>query len=200
MRPIAVIPARGGSRRIKRKNVIDFFGAPLISYSIRTAIESKLFGKIVCSTDDGEIAQIAREYGAEIHMRDPNYGRDEVGTQDVVAECLSTVAMNAPRMIGEYACCIYATAPLLLPEHLSRGYYALADSPIFNYCFSVGYPPLRDAGAFYWGRTNCFIAGIPLIGLYTRLFLMPPDRVCDINTMEDLEECKRMYEKTLEAA
>ena len=91
MKKLCVIPARGGSKRIPKKNIKDFFGKPLIAYSIETAIKSDLFDKIVVSTDSKEIAKVATKYGAEVQLRPDNLSDDFTGTFDVVRYVVKTV-------------------------------------------------------------------------------------------------------------
>ena len=128
---IAIIPARGGSKRIPRKNIKEFYGKPLISYSIQVAFESKLFDKIIVSTDDEEIANIAKEYGAEVpFMRPKQLSDDFTGTVDVVKHALEWLRKNGE--IYDYACTIYATAPLLASQYLMEGLEKLRDSDAIN--------------------------------------------------------------------
>ena len=188
---IAIIPARGGSQRIPRKNIKDFYGQPIIAYSIQKAQESGLFDHIVVSTDDDEIALISEAYGAKVHRRDPALGADEVGTQEVVRECL--MAMGITIADKHIACCIYATSPLMSVEDLRGGYSLLVASNMATFVFSVGYPELRDAGQFYWGRACDFIDEIPLINEYTRMIHVADERICDINTPEDWKRAMKMY-------
>ncbi len=124
---ICIIPARGGSKRIPRKNIKDFFGKPLIAYSIQTAIESKLFEKVVVSTDDEEIANIAREYGAEIpFLRPKELSDDFTGAGAVVSHALSFLQNQGEKY--DFVCGLYATAPLLQSKYLVEGFQKLKDS------------------------------------------------------------------------
>ncbi len=128
---IAIIPARGGSKRIPRKNIKDFFGKPLIAYSIEAALESKLFDKIIVSTDDAEIAEIAKKYGADIpFMRPKELSDDFTGTDDVTNHALEWFREKGETF--EFVCTIYATAPLLQSKYLIEGYKALKDSTAIN--------------------------------------------------------------------
>ena len=121
---VAVIPARGGSKRVPRKNIRPFAGRPIIAYSIEAARECGLFDRIVVSTDDDEIAGVARDWGAETpFIRPPELCDDQTGTNDVVAHALGWLADHgAP---AATACCVYATAPFLVPADLRRGYELL---------------------------------------------------------------------------
>ncbi|PHQ58173.1 MAG: pseudaminic acid cytidylyltransferase [Sulfurimonas sp.] len=123
----AIIPARGGSKRIPRKNIKDFFGKPLIAYSIKTALDSKLFEKVIVSTDDEEIAKIAREYGAEVpFMRSKELSDDFTGTGDVIKDALEYLKSQGEEY--RYVCTIYATAPLLDVKYLIKGFEVLKNS------------------------------------------------------------------------
>jgi pseudaminic acid cytidylyltransferase len=131
MRAIAIIPARGGSKRIPRKNIKDFFGKPLIAYSIEVALASKLFNKVVVSTDDEEIACIAKAYGAEVPFLRPKSLSDDFSvTTDVTKHALSYLKSQGQEY--DFACTIYATAPLLQKEYLIKGYEVLKNTDAIN--------------------------------------------------------------------
>lgn len=116
---IAVIPARGGSKRIPRKNIKDFCGKPMIAWSIEAAQKSKLFDHIIVSTDDEEIAKIAREYGAETPFKRPlGLADDLTPTVPVIAHAVE--ACNALGWAVDYACCIYPCAPFVQVEDLRK--------------------------------------------------------------------------------
>ena len=121
MSTICVIPARGGSKRIPRKNVRPFRGQPMIAWSIQAALDSGCFDQVVVSTDDLEIAAIAREYGASIPFSRPaSLSDDFAGTTDVVVHAIEELASRdcSPSLI----CCLYATAPFVRPEDLRSGH------------------------------------------------------------------------------
>jgi pseudaminic acid cytidylyltransferase len=190
---VAIIPARGGSRRIQRKNIRPFFGRPIISYSITTALESGLFdGGVYVSTDDDEIARVAEVYNAEVLIRPYGFERDEVGTQMVMQATLHQLALSQPYAI-ESACCIYPTAPMLTPQDLLEGYRAMKKR-VARFAMSVGTDPLRDAGCYYWGLSGAFVNGDPLISTETVMVPLEEQRVCDVNTMDDWERAERMYQ------
>jgi pseudaminic acid cytidylyltransferase len=124
---IAVIPARGGSKRIPRKNIRPFAGKPIISYPIAAARSCALFERIVVSTDDAEIAAVARDCGADTpFMRPSELADDRTGTNAVVAHALAWFAAHGHDVA--LVCCIYPTAPFLRPDDLRRGYQALLRS------------------------------------------------------------------------
>ncbi len=133
---IALIPARGGSKRIPDKNLRDFAGQPMIAWSIRAALDSRLFERVVVSTDSPAIARIAIEWGAEVpFMRPPELAGDHVGTMEVIQHALAWLrAQQLP--IGQL-CCLYATAPFVRAEDLRRGLQALLGAGDAAYAFSV---------------------------------------------------------------
>lgn len=121
---IAIIPARGGSKRIPRKNIKSFCGKPIIAYSIEAAQKSGLFDRIVITTDDEEIAELARSYGAEVpFMRPKELSDDHTATIPVIAHAIQTLQEQGS--IIEAACCIYATAPFIRPDDIAEAYHAL---------------------------------------------------------------------------
>lgn len=130
-RAVAIIPARGGSKRIPRKNIKDFFGKPLIAYSIQAARDSKLFDQIIVSTDDEEIAAIAREYGAQVpFIRSKELSDDFTGTGIVVEDALKFLQEHG--YMYDYCCTIYATAPFLQVKYLIEGFNKLITSDARN--------------------------------------------------------------------
>lgn len=144
MRAVAIITARGGSKRIPRKNIRDFCGKPILAYSIEAALASGIFDTVMVSTDDAEIAEIARKYGAEIpFMRSAENADDYAATNDVVREVLDEYAKTGECF--DVVCCIYPTAPLLTADKLKTAVELLeekdADSVIPVVRF--GFPPQR---------------------------------------------------------
>lgn len=134
MSNIAIIPARGGSKRIPRKNIRDFLGKPIIAYSIEVAMESELFEEVMVSTDDNEIAEVAKKYGAKIpFLRSKENADDYATTVDVLIEVLQTYQQQGKHF--ENGCCIYPTAPLIRSAFLENAYEKL-----FNKNFSTVFP------------------------------------------------------------
>ena len=132
---LAVIPARGGSKRISRKNIKEFCGKPIIAYSIECARASGLFERVVVSTDDAEIAEVARSYGAEVPFKRPDALSDDYsGTGEVVAHAIDEIRAAGwdPREV----CCIYATAPFVTGEDIRRGLETLRGSS-WDFVFSA---------------------------------------------------------------
>ena len=132
---IAVIPARGGSKRIPRKNIKLFCGKPMIAWSIEAAKSSDLFDHIIVSTDDVEIAEVAKQWGAEVpFIRPAALSDDYAGTTEVIAH--ATQWAIGQGFDVDAVCCIYATAPLIQVDDLKRGLEAL-NSGNWDYAFSV---------------------------------------------------------------
>lgn len=187
---IAVLPARGGSRRIPRKNIKSFHGKPIMAYSIETLLETDIFDHVIVSTDDLEIASIARQYGASTIERPPEFAQDECGTQEVVRHVVETMRFPDEALV----CCMYATAPLVHPVDINIAASMLMLRPA-TYVVAVGAQPLRDAGAFYFGTANAYLARIPLWSLHSAVYVLPEERVCDINTERDFTEALGKYER-----
>jgi N-acylneuraminate cytidylyltransferase len=142
---VAIIPARGGSKRIRRKNIKQFAGKPIMGWVIDAARESGLFDRIVVSTDESEIADVAIEYGAEVpFLRPLELSDDHAGIIEVVQHAIGW--MREEDLPVEYVCCILATAPFLRTDILSEAFAKLIESEA-SYVFSVtGYPfPIQRA-------------------------------------------------------
>lgn len=134
---IAIIPARGGSKRIPRKNIKSFLGKPIIAYSIETALKSKLFDEVMVSTDDEEIAAIAKKYGANVpFLRSAENANDFATTVDVLLEVLESY--KAIGQSFDFGCCMYPTAPFVTTNLLSDAYAKLAEDKL-----DVVFPALR---------------------------------------------------------
>lgn len=132
---IAVIPARGGSKRIPRKNIKNFCGKPMIAWSIEAAKASALFDRIFVSTDDAEIADIAKQWGAEVpFVRPAELSNDYAGTTEVIAHATQWALDQGFEL--DAVCCIYATAPFIQADDLKRGLTAL-ESGDWAYAFTA---------------------------------------------------------------
>ena len=220
---IAIIPARGGSKRIPRKNVRPFFGRPMLAWPIATAVDSGLFDHILVSTEDAEIADVARQAGAEVPFTRPQeIADDHSGTADVIVHALSW-AIEAGWAV-EAACCIYPTAAFVSPEDLVEARRLL--SPGCDYAFAAvryGHPPQRgflrapdgspqllqpehqatrtqdlpaiyhDAGQFYWGTREAWMERRPFFGARTRFVELPPWRAHDIDRSEDWTMAEQLF-------
>ncbi|RUM45337.1 MAG: pseudaminic acid cytidylyltransferase [Hydrogenimonas sp.] len=222
-RCIAIIPARGGSKRIPRKNIKPFHGKPLIAYSIETALKSKLFDQIIVSTDDEEIADIAKTYGAEVpFLRPKRLADDFTGTADVINHALEWLQQHGKQF--DYACTIYATAPLLQAKYLIEGYEKLKNSDAV-YAFSatsMPFPIQRTFKITEDGRCEMFFpehfksrsqdleeayqdAGQfywrklyqtshqPMFGKDSIPIILPRHLVQDIDTLEDWDRAEKLY-------
>lgn len=132
---IAVIPARGGSKRIPRKNVRVFNGKPMLAWSIEAALSAQCFDKIIVSTDDVEIAKVAKSFGAEVPFeRPPELADDFATTASVMRHAVTWAVSSEPSI--EFACCLYATAPLISPSDLRFGFEKIKVSR-WDYVFSA---------------------------------------------------------------
>lgn len=142
MRNLAIIPARGGSKRIPRKNIKYFLGKPIIAYSIEAALKSNLFSEVMVSTDDEEIASIAIKYGAVVpFLRSKKNANDHATTVDVILEVLSQYERKG--ILFENACCIYPCAPFVSSYNLHKAYTILHSKgfdtvfPVLSYSFPI---------------------------------------------------------------
>lgn len=156
MHNLCIIPARGGSKRIPRKNIKDFLGKPIIAYSIEVALKSGLFDEVMVSTDDEEIAEVARKYGAKVpFMRSAETANDFATLADVVDEVIGDYKKLNKNY--EYVCCMLPTAPLITIENLRKGFDLLKDSgadsvkPIVRFSY-----PIQRALRLVNGRTEMF--------------------------------------------
>lgn len=222
---LAVIPARGGSKRIPRKNIKMFGGKPMIAWSIEAAIQSGCFDRIIVSTDNAEIADVARAHGAAVpFMRPPELSDDHTGTIPVVAHAVDWIAQQVGPV--EFACCLYATAPFVQLQDLRQGLDVLQHSDA-HYAFTVTnfaapiqrsfritdqqriemFNPAQfntrsqdleetyhDAGQFYWGRAQAWLAAMPLFSQDSVPIVLPRYRVQDIDTMDDWIHAEMIFE------
>ncbi|MDR7896839.1 pseudaminic acid cytidylyltransferase [Thermosynechococcus sp. JY1334] len=220
---VAIIPARGGSKRIPRKNIRNFCGKPMIAYAIAIAQDSCLFDRIVVSTEDPEIATVASQWGAEVpFVRPASLADDYTGTTQVIAHGIQVLQEQGCH--PELVCCIYPAVPLLQADDLKAALNILLSSnapyvfPVTSFPSSIQralrrhpsgqmepfYPEYEqertqdlepayyDAGQFYWGRTQAWLADISIhqqgIGL-----VIPQWRVVDIDTLEDWQRAELLY-------
>ncbi|MGV8804901.1 MAG: pseudaminic acid cytidylyltransferase [Polaromonas sp.] len=156
---LAIIPARGGSKRIPRKNIKLFCGKPMIAWSIEAARQSGCFDQIVVSTDDAEIAEVARQHGAQVpFMRPAELSDDHTGTTAVIAHAIDWFA--AQGQTPAQVCCLYATAPFVNADALRRGLAVLTETGS-DYAFSVtsyAFPIQRAIRVTPAGRVEMFNA------------------------------------------
>ena len=124
---ICVIPARGGSKRIPRKNIKEFNGKPIIAYSIEAALKSNCFSQVIVSTDDDEISEVAKKYGALVpFVRPDELSNDYAGTIPVIKHAIEWMEDNNNYI--ENVCCLYATAPFIQSKIISKAYQQLKNS------------------------------------------------------------------------
>ena len=222
MKNIAIIPARGGSKRIPRKNIKPFMSKPIIAYSIEAACQSGLFEEVMVSTDDEEIAEIARQYGANVpFMRSAETSNDYASTADVLFEVLNKYKGQGQEF--DTICCIYATAPFVTSGRLAEAYSKLSDTidSVFT-CVAYSYPVQRslhivdgkismvhpeylsarsqdlepiyhDAGQFYVAKTASFVREKTFWGTNTAGLVLSELEVQDLDTQTDWELAEMKY-------
>lgn len=220
MSAVAVITARGGSKRIPRKNIKDFCGKPIMAYSIEAALENNLFDEVMVSTDDDEIAEIAEKHGAKVPFRRSAATSDDYATTaDVLHEVVGEYEKRGH--VFDWLCCIYPTAPFVTAEKLRQSFSYLQEkgadalTPVvkFSYppqrCFIVdnGFlkykwpeytrarsqdlePYYHDVGQYYFMRVDSFVHGT--IGPSIP-FIVDEQEVQDIDTISDWEIAEMKY-------
>lgn len=155
---IAIIPARGGSKRIPRKNIKLFHGKPMIAWSILAAQNAGCFDRIIVSTDDAEIATVAQEYGAEVpFMRPAEIANDYATTSDVISHAITWLSQQG--QMPERVCCLYATAPFVEPDDLRQGLGLLTADSQCQFAFSAtrfGFPIQRAIKIDASGQVSMF--------------------------------------------
>lgn len=219
-RKIAVITARGGSKRIPKKNIKEFCGKPILAYSIQAAIESQLFDEVMVSTDSKEIADIAIEYGASVpFMRSEETANDYATTNDVLREVFSEYENRGQHF--DIAVCIYPTAPFITAQKLRDAIKLMEDgadavTPVVRFSF----PPQRafvirdgrlqyqfpenalkrsqdlepiyhDCGQFYAMHVKNVLENVK--GICATPIIMPETEVQDIDTEEDWKIAEIKY-------
>lgn len=216
---ICVIPARGGSKRIPLKNIRNFHGRPMIGWSIATALE--VFDRVVVSTDDARIAEVARGEGAEVLDRPAALAGDHTATVPVIAHAVKALAlaMEAP------VCCLYATAPMVQAADLRLAAARLSEGEATYVMAVTRYPyPIQralrrdgqghvamidpaqmqvrsqdleetwhDAGQFYFARAETWAAGLPVFGPGAVGLALPAHRVVDIDTEDDWTRAEALF-------
>lgn len=220
---ICIIPARGGSKRIPRKNIRDFCGQPMIAWPIHAAQESGCFDRIVVSTDDDEIAQVAKECGAEAPFRrSANLADDHTPTVPVIADAIERLHVEDKSPV----CCLYATAPFVTPNDLRQGRECLerTSAPFVLSVTTFAFPIQRavrrhvsgtvemfdptqmqtrsqdleeawhDAGQFYWGCAETWKSATGIFVHGAHGLPVPRYRVQDIDTKEDWLRAERMMQ------
>lgn len=204
MERIAIIPARGGSRRLPGKNWKEFFGRPIIEYTIDLAL-SMNFTRVIVSSDAPEVREIVERYPRSAYLRWHNrehpFNQDGVGTQTVAAAVLRGLTQPGQLLDGgptddDFACVIYPTAGPLIDASAFEGYlftHIYPDAWPITYSMAVGTSPLRDAGQWYIGKVQHFLDHEPLLTPQTRICPVPECTAIDINTPEDWEAAESAY-------
>lgn len=223
-RSIAIIPARGGSKRIPRKNIKEFCGKPIIAFSIEAALQSKLFDVVMVSTDDEEVAEVAKNYGAEIPFFRSEYSSDDYASLSVVIE----EVLQKYSDLGDYFdyfCCILPTAPFLDSDFLRNAFNKIIEThcsavfPVAQFSYPIQralyfkenriemiHPEhmqsrsqdlvdtFHDAGQFYFLRTDAFQKEKVLFTKNASAVILPELKVQDIDTDIDWQIAKLKYE------
>lgn len=212
---VCVIPARGGSKRIPRKNIKEFCGKPIIAYPIEAARQSGLFDKVIVSTDDEEIAEVAESFGAEVpFMRPKELSDDFTGTTPVVAHAIRELENGG--LDVDIVCCVYATSVFLTPKLLGDGFDALTDGKEYSFSVAEFSAPIfrsfkllenggvemffpehfsarsqdlpsayHDGAQFYFGRKDAFLNNLPIFAPHSAAVKVDRRMVQDIDTLED---------------
>lgn len=224
MSTLAIITARGGSKRIPRKNIRDFCGKPIIAYSIEAAMKSGCFETVMCSTDDEEIAAVAKKYGAEVPFyRSPETSNDFATTSDVLKEVISEYEKRG--IVYDYFCCLYPTAPFINPEKIRAGFDLMVREkasgaiPVVQYSYpiqralkieneriSMLHPEhlrsrsqdliktYHDAGQYYWYNVPAFKKEQNIMMLNPVAIITPEEEVQDIDTLDDWRMAELKYQ------
>lgn len=209
---IAIIPARGGSKRIPRKNIKLFLNVPIIQYSISAAQKSKCFDEVMVSTEDSEIAEVASQFGASIPFyRSVQNSNDYAMLADVIEEVIDEYKKQGN--LFKYICCLLATAPFITSDQIMNGFNILKSSgadavvPVVRFGYPIqralkidenklnmfwpeNYnarsqdlkPSYHDAGLFYWLKTDSFLKGKKLFLANTVPMIISEEVVQDIDT------------------
>ncbi|MEZ5757045.1 MAG: pseudaminic acid cytidylyltransferase [Emcibacteraceae bacterium] len=229
MANIALIPARGGSKRIPGKNIRNFLGKPIIAYSIEAAKKSNCFDRIIVSTDCPEIKKVALAAGAEVPFDRPaTISDDYATTNDVIKHAVNWLKNN--NISIDLLCCIYATAPFIREKDIKLGLDYLEKNKDADFALSVTSFPFpiqraikinegriemfspeylltrsqdleeayHDAGQFYWGRPDAFLADVPFFSKASIPVILPRYLVQDIDNEEDWIRAERLYKANLQ--
>lgn len=220
---IAIITARGGSKRIPKKNIKDFMGKPMLAYAIEAALKSGIFDEVMVSTDSDEIAEIAKKNGAKVpFMRSAETSNDFAITYDVLKEVITEYKNKGKEF--DYICCIYPCVPFLTADTLKKSFEQMRNQnanaiyPVCKYpapiewamVLSNGYleakdlelqkvrsqdlePTYYDAGMFYFYKTDIFLTARTTLFPKTTGYVIDESECQDIDTMEDWKEAENKY-------
>jgi pseudaminic acid cytidylyltransferase len=221
---IAIIPARGGSKRVPRKNMLDVGGRPMVTYPIHCALQSELFDEVYVSTEDDEIAEIARLAKASVIDRPADIAQDRSTVVEVCTHALDT--LDARDVSVELFCCIYATAIFITPEDLRASLSMLSEEPEADVVMGVSefainpvkalkrdgvfwshmwpeftnmksqlHPHLvASNGTLYWARTTPFRTQATFYADRLKCYELPDERAVDIDTEVDLARARRLMD------
>ena len=220
---LAVIPARAGSKRVINKNIKKFFGKPIIGYPIEQAIKSKIFDKIIVTTDSKKIANVSKRFGADIPFIRPKYlSGDKIMPIHVIEHSIKWCEANIAKV--DFVCVIYPTTPMINYKDLQKSFKKIKKG-IFNYVFSAKkfiYPVQRsfynrngstkmlfkknynkrsqdlekvyhDAGQFYWGKKKAWLAKKNIFRRKSSIHLINYLDSHDVDTNEDWSILKKLY-------
>lgn len=222
MKPICIIPARGGSKRLPRKNILDVYGTTMIGRAVLLAKSSGVFREVVVSSDDGEILAEAQKYGARVFKRDSKLATDDASVVDVCLDLLTNETVS-------HFCCLYATSVLLRPETLSDSYHRFIKiedlQAVLMGVSRYNYHPLKalhvdetgianamfkefskyksqelpncvvSNGSFYWATREGFLMNKTFYTDFLHTYLLPNNEVSDVDTQADYENLLRRFGK-----
>ncbi len=223
MNNICIIPARSGSKRIKNKNIKNFFGKPIIYWAIKAALKSKCFSKIIVSSDSDKILNISKRYGAaQNELRPKKLSKDKSSMDDAIK--YEILKENKKKPVDN-VCCIVATSPLIDPKDIKNSFKILKQNKV-DYVFSVttydapiqrhffldkknflinrkmkdldkGSQELKkayhDAGQFYWASFKKFSSKTHIYNGRSLAYFIPSFRSIDINEIEDWKKAEAMF-------
>lgn len=226
MKNLCIIPARGGSKRIPRKNIKPFMGKPIMAYSIEAALKSGLFDEVMVSTDDEEFAEVAKKNGASVpFLRSEATANDYATTVDVLLEVVEMYKQRGKEF--DTVCCLYSTAPFVTPDRLREAYGKLSDQ--IDGCFTIveySYPIQRglrinesghvemkypeylksrtqdlekvyhDAGQFYFVKTKVLFEEKTVWCKHTAPLVLSELEVQDLDTLTDWQLAEMKFELT----
>lgn len=223
MTNLAIIPARGGSKRIPKKNIKSFLGKPIIAYSIEAALKSEIFDEVMVSTDDPEIVKVALQYGAKVpFLRSNENANDYAVLSDVILEVLNQYA-NVDKNYN-HVCCLLPTAPFITSKKLQNAYSIFKSKnydslfPVLEYSFPIQRslkiednivkmvweehlntrsqdlePRYHDSGQFYWLKTDAFLREQKLFTSKSGAIITPELQAQDIDTEIDWKLAEVKY-------
>jgi pseudaminic acid cytidylyltransferase len=224
---IAIIPARGGSKRLPRKNIVQITGKPILTYPVKAALDSELFNEVIVSSEDEKILEIARQVGARAILRPRELAQDHSTVVEVCLHIIDEFARQK-KMVSEF-CCIYATALFLTVTDLRDSFRLLTSPPPSDFVMGVShydlhpvqalkrkgeyltsmwpeykglqsqfYPDLvASNGTLYWARVEAFRKTRSFYGDRLKGYEIPRGRAVDIDTPEDLELARQLAEQVL---